>query len=439
MKTLLTIGIVLISSGTVKSIAHKLVRNDSSRGRLHKHRVNDVYDSEINNYCNRPWPSLDIFVPVSFGYTGKYSWRNNEFDRFFLRSFMLFWPLAVSNTSLNILVDIESQQDPHFLALKKLVVTKVVPKVPGGAKFTFNHPSTYYRKGADRQQLLMFWGDNFTSSEYVGFADADTVFVTYIDREDLFEDGKPVVNARSGAHCCDVWALMPQGTFLATGLLEPMRCMSYFPVIIKTSHLKEIRDFISRQHHNRSFNDIFYENITAFSYYSQFNIMCTYLFHYHKEDYKWYVHTETPMWDGVNPAPLQGQDGNLSTLFTPSMYLPKPRVATHARYRGKNDPKIVKYTEVLNFLFQRGVCMSPPFPRTEKVCDETQQTVREGYFDEMHKFEYFDMTQIKYNNTPEMLQHEFLMRYERIKNCSHDWPKEEMKRIMIPINDMRED
>ena len=57
--------------------------------------------------------------------------------------------------------------------------------------------------------------------------------------------------------------------------------------------------------------------------------------------------------DGKNPPPLQGQDGNLS-MFTPEMYLPKPRVATHARYRGKNDPKILKYTEVLNLMFQRG-------------------------------------------------------------------------------------
>ena len=41
-------------------------------------------------------------------------------------------------------------------------------------------------------------------------------------------------------------------------------------------------------------------------------------------------------------------------MFSPDMYLPKPRVATHARYRGKNDPKILKYTEVLNVMFQRG-------------------------------------------------------------------------------------
>ena len=57
----------------------------------------------------------------------------------------------------------------------------------------------------------------------------------------------------------------------------------------------------------------------------------------------------------------------------------------------------------------------------------------------MHKFEYFDMYLPKYNNTPEKLQYQFNLRHDRIKNCSHVWPPEEMKRIMIPINDMRED
>ena len=63
----------------------------------------------------------------------------------------------------------------------------------------------------------------------------------------------------------------------------------------------------------------------------------------------------------------------------------------------------------------------------------------EGYFDEMHKFEYFDMYLPKYGNTPAKLRHQFNLRHERIKNCSHDWPLDEMKRIMVPLNEMKED
>ena len=52
-----------------------------------KHRRSNV--TEESSYCTRPWPQLELFLPVSYGYVGKYAWRNNEMERFFLRSFML--------------------------------------------------------------------------------------------------------------------------------------------------------------------------------------------------------------------------------------------------------------------------------------------------------------------------------------------------------------
>ena len=82
----------------------------------------------------------------------------------FLRSFLLFWPLRISNTSLNILIDQEEINSPHLSNLKNFVENKVSPRLPGGVKFSINVPSPFYRRGADRQQLLMFWADNFTNS-----------------------------------------------------------------------------------------------------------------------------------------------------------------------------------------------------------------------------------------------------------------------------------
>lgn len=143
--------------------------------------------------------------------------------------------------------------------------------------------------------------DNYTSKEYVGFVDTDCFFLTYIDREDLFEEGKPVINGRTGYHDPeDVWAQMPLGTYVFTvlpffyqicqilpfvryltlGMNETFRCMSYFPVIVKTAHLKPMREFISR-YHNEDFDIVFYKNISTRPY-SQFGIMCTYLFAFHR-------------------------------------------------------------------------------------------------------------------------------------------------------------
>lgn len=85
----------------------------------------------------------------------------------------------------------------------------------------------------------MLWADNFTRSEYVGFVDADTVFISYVDREgeaalvtflllshvqslfsrdalhlatDLFENGKPVMHGRIGVDKTSPWANAPAGT-----------------------------------------------------------------------------------------------------------------------------------------------------------------------------------------------------------------------------------
>ena len=283
------------------------------------------------SYCERPWPTLELFVPVSL-LTRPLQF---EFDRFFLRSFVLFWPLESSNVSLTVAIDAELNKTKQAAELNATLKDVFIP---GGLKLTLLSESPYYRKGYDRQQLVMFWADNFTEREYIGFVDTDTAFSTYIDREDLFEDGKPVVNGKSGImrgdHPSYLWTI---GTYRTLGILEPFRCMSYFPVIIKTSHLKDIREFIANRF-NLTFDEAFYHNISTAekSSYSQFHIMCTYLFTFKRDEYTWYVHSETPHWDGTTPAPLPFQDGNLSQ-FTANMRLPKPRVATHVRHRSKKN------------------------------------------------------------------------------------------------------
>lgn len=57
-----------------------------------------------------------------------------------------------------------------------------------GHKYNKPDPGVYGGAGHIRQQYLMFYADNFTSSEFVGFVDTDAFFVTYVDREDIFEE-----------------------------------------------------------------------------------------------------------------------------------------------------------------------------------------------------------------------------------------------------------
>lgn len=295
-----------------------------------------VYPS---SYCDRNWPSLELFLPYRL-HTNKNDIRYYEFEAIFLRSFMLFFPLKLSNVSLTVAIDAEQHNTPQARELYG-TIDEINRRMPGGAQMSLIPESHHYRMGYDRQQLVMFWADNYTAREYVGFVDTDAAFITYVDREDLFEDGKPVVNARSGHHAVSsdgVWK-WSVGSFVSLGILEPFKCMSYFPVIVKVSHLPEMREFIAR-YHNLTFNDAFYHNITNGVGYSQFGIMCTYLYAFKREEYKWYVHSETPQWDGKNPPPTPGQDGNVSQ-FTAEMNIPKPRISTHVGHRRTHMNPIV--------------------------------------------------------------------------------------------------
>jgi hypothetical protein len=100
---------------------------------------------------------------------------------------------------------------------------------------------------------------------------------------------------------------------------------------------------------------------------------------------------------------------------------------------------VIKDRKDMNALFQQGICISPPFPRNEKICenisynvDADVQTVKAlGYHEEMHIFEYMDWTHPS-RNTAEDLKLQFQLRQQRLQNLSHDWDAHELKVIMMP-------
>ena len=80
----------------------------------------------------------------------------------------------------------------------------------------------------------------------------------------------------------------------------------------------------------------------------------------------------------------------------------------------------------MNILLRDGVCISPPFPRNESICNPTDiPALKNGYHLEMHNFEGVD-----YGKNITALKNEFQIRNERIKNCHHDWNKDELKILM---------
>jgi hypothetical protein len=225
---------------------------------VHGIKSNSVHDK----YCNRPWPQLELLMPLNImSRPPRRLDRNHEPIQFFLRTFLYFWPVDKSNTSLVFVVDEEKRETTELNEFRRLVKaysdqTPSQPKitVKSNAPTVFNSKNNSY----DRQQLLKFYADNFTGAEFVGFVDSDTAFTTYVDREDIFEFdpgnvAKPVVNGRTGYtgySASEKWSPehdWPWSTFQLLGLHEPVRCMSNFPIVFRTYHIKELRGFVTNR------------------------------------------------------------------------------------------------------------------------------------------------------------------------------------------------
>ena len=88
----------------------------------------------------------------------------------------------------------------------------------------------------------------------------------------------------------------------------------------------------------------------------------------------------------------------------------------------------------MNLFLQEGVCNSPPFPKTESFCSSPNRpTLRDGYYYEMHNFEFIDYTIL---NNKSALIDEYEKRYSRIKDCSHEYDPREMQIIMKSVENM---
>ena len=86
----------------------------------------------------------------------------------------------------------------------------------------------------------------------------------------------------------------------------------------------------------------------------------------------------------------------------------------------------------MNILLREGVCISPPFPRLESICNAIDiPTLRNGYHFEMHTFDG-----VNYARNISAMKQQYQMRHERIKNCTHDWDKNEMGILMKSREEM---
>jgi len=262
---------------------------------------------------------LELFLPMWHG-------DNNDYFAYFDRSRKLFWPDA----SVTILMDEEKSMD-HELGIR---IEQISSRANASRiRVKFNPKPHKYLIGHDRQQLRMFQADSWSASEYIGFIDTDAVFDTPVVEERLFENGRPIVIGRIGRpQDPQFWATVPKATQWATGSEEVMRCMSYFPVVVKRSHIVEMRHWFEKRH-NATFDVLFKQMTKRFGgAYSQFNIMCQWLWDNKHDEYSWRLHQVTPEWSAVNSTEGQVGVDKLRRILAAENTKPQVRVAQHARY-----------------------------------------------------------------------------------------------------------
>ncbi len=359
-----------------------------------------IKDTTVLHKRDHIWPDLNLFLTMP-------ETDYKEFQQQLLQSLLLFWPLQYLN--MVIVLDEESK-NTEFESLMRSNTKKIHNCI-----IRYNKPNQFYGgKGHDRQQLIMFWADSFSSSEYVGFVDTDTLFVSPVHQDDLFEDGKPVIIGLYG-----IGAPSWQKKSIATANIlrqgEVLRCMSYFPVIIKSKHLKEMR-LLVQDIHGISFNEYFRQMRRNESY-SQFNIMCNYLWHHHREEYSWHIQ-EYGRRVTDNTVP-----GQVEAKFPPEMMWPWPRVAIHTNYHFIQPSNS---NRILNQILASGFCHDiqvRPFKDDYGLCrkDVVDLTVANPHMFsfEGHDWDYYPG-----------VQESFWRRQSRLsKSPLHQWNKEQLQKL----------
>jgi hypothetical protein len=390
---------------------------------------------------------IPLFIPGrGNNYTTRHFWPQDwlpEYHDIFLRGVLMYWPWKLSGTSLTIMCDTERKDSPEF----KQDVTDVLARYqvefgeyfPSNVKIAYNDPKVkVYRNGHDRQQYLTFTADYYTDAEYVAFMDSDALLHTYVDREDLFEGGKAIIQGRLSHQNYAPWTMK---TYHALGVEEHMSCMSYWPVVIKRAHLAEIREAIRLNRKKKTFEEAFWD----FSWDmvgAQFNMMCTWIFLHKRDEYVFRLKDANPEWDGFqNPKPPNGMWSDKSVFRPEELHpLTVPYLSQHISYVMQDGKLAVRdashglmrkaierimlismchiYTNEPRFLLSKN-----PTPLTQHLMKKHEEFCADWlkhspFHDEQLRFEMYELGKAFSFNEKMNMQR---ARQNRLKTCNHTY------------------
>lgn len=359
------------------------------------------------------WLDMELFLRMTTSHAPLY-------EDILLPSLLMFWPK--DQLRLIVVLDAENADD---VAWRPRLEKQLAAAGMASYKIFMEEPSDVYEgvrtPGHNRMQWGMFWPDKYVTAEYVGFLDTDTLFTTIVHPGALYKNGRPIIFGLVGlppeAFFSIWWQQIGNKTAMLLNKPEVMRAMNYFPVIMKVSHIVEMRSHITKRMGENNFNAAFKaftkekfnkEGELEGTQFSQFNIMANYLF-YHKHCEYWFAYQE--LRPGFRDH-VPGQTDCLDYILDEVHTMPQVRVAMHWGYSSDTTP------ERKNAVAREGYCRSggtAQFAGCEAwpKLDNPGVSLQESLFE----FEFHNWT---WNPLCRRAQ---IKHYAEVAHFQHKWPE----------------
>ena len=267
-----------------------------------------------------------------------------------VQSIRYFWP---DLTSLVVVLDNERHQD-HIFA------ENIQKRFPFPRTCFMDPIKGVIYSGHDRMQRDMFYPERCTTKKYVAYVDTDTIFIARVVPEVLFDGDKPIIIAVYGNMSDHFWDHAARSTAAIFRTREVMKCMAFFPVIMKVEHVVELRKYLEKLH-NTSLENILQANKVKL--FSQFNLMCQYIWLFHRSEYKFHWQRT---FNSTEVSPGREDQNYYKEIITPEQMAPIPRVCDHYKYHQVYGNW--KSQDTYRKLFKSSICFMGGFSLCPDKC-----------------------------------------------------------------------
>lgn len=294
-----------------------------------------------HNTSARPLGVRDLYGKVEL--TVRMSLTDELIERFLcslLRSTSVFWNPNYGNILLILDEEDRLKQDfqKRLSELKLPFHFRYVYEDQPKKKESFERLAREQERpyGYIRQLYSSFLMDMYTEAEVIAWIDTDVVFTMPVTNESIVRDGRLVVkgfnNFDRGNKFGWVKLWWDHTTRIAIGRPMVADFMSFFPIYIYPSTIRNCRNYIMKRFGVPTFEHAFFR----FAEYqvSSVNIIMSYAYYFERGRYEWHIDTGPLTVKQYNKKRLPKQPPLLQ-----GDVLPEPHVTVHARYfPSKTDP-----------------------------------------------------------------------------------------------------